>query len=131
MGYRRVVRLAQFMLLAASISPVLAGGYGSEASGVVASRRPLRHVVLIGKVKSLGVTQEEPNQTPQVNFDLEVSDSEIGTQDVSVGMPEISFHCFDDWFATLEGDFAPADELFPSFLLSPKLLSCDRDKPRH
>ena len=88
-------------------------------------RRPaLVHETLTGIVKSLGVVQEEPAETPQAVFYLTVQGPDGRAADVLVSMPAMSFHCLEGQRATLEGDVSAGDKDLPTILMSARLVSC-------
>ena len=82
-------------------------------------------MILTGTVKSMGDSQLEARETPQVSFYLDTSDFDSRPQSILVVIPATRFPCRDGALAILEGDVSPADEFFPLILLSPKVLSCD------
>ncbi len=93
------------------------------AQGAEARRSPparLHRVVVTGTVTSLHKSTEEPGAALQATFHLRTP-----TQSILVSMPAIEFMCFKGARATLEGDLAPADDVFPPILLAAKLLSCE------
>jgi len=80
------------------------------------------HVVLTGVIRSLGVLQTEPSETPQTSFMLVTT--ELGMRrELLVMIPGRTF-CFEGERATVEGDLTPAEAPFPDMLLDARLASC-------
>jgi hypothetical protein len=88
------------------------------------ARPGLVHETLTGIVRSLGVVQEEPAETPQASFYLMVRGPNGRTVDVLVSLPAQALHCSEGELATLEGDVAAADRDMPTLLMQARTLSC-------
>lgn len=120
----RIRILLTFCVLAVSVSfigwPALAE---NDGGGVRLNTLP--HEALTGTVRSLGIVQEEPGATPQVNFYLDVARA-VGTiEAVLISMPVDRPHCSEGERAVIEGDFVAADSIFPAMLFSPHVTSCN------
>ena len=87
-------------------------------------RPGLVHETLTGTIKSVGVVQEEPGETPQAVFYLTVVGADGHPADVLVGMPAQAFHCSQGDRATLEGDVGADEKDSPSVLMRAHILSC-------
>ena len=87
-------------------------------------RPPLVHETLTGVVKSFGVVQEEPGETPQAVFYLTIVGADAHPADVLVGMPVFAFRCAEGDRATLEGDVGANERDRPSVLMGAHIISC-------
>ena len=105
--------------------PARAENNGSETARVM-----LPHETLTGRVRSVGILQEEPGATPQANFYLDVASADGKVQAVLISLPAYRFACSEGEQAAIEGDFVAADSPFPAMLLSAQLLSCNGVKQR-
>ena len=119
--------LLTFCFLAVSVIsvgwPALA-----ENDGGGAAPKTLPHETLTGTVRSLGIVQEEPGATPQVNFYLDVTKADGAVEAVLVSMPVDRPFCSEGELAVIEGDFVAADSTFPAMLFSPHVVSCNAVK---
>ena len=101
----------------------------AENDGGGAGPKKLPHETLTGTVRSLGIVQEEPGATPQVNFYLDVTEADGNVEAVLISMPVYRPFCSEGELAVIEGDLAAADATFPAMLFSPHVVSCNAVKP--
>ncbi len=87
-------------------------------------RPHLVHISLTGTVISFGIVQEEPAETPQATFFLDVVGSDGVRRKVLVVVPAPAFHCWEGERATLEGEVGPDEAKAPTILLDARLVSC-------
>ena len=97
---------------------------GSNTQPQSRDRPRFVHKKLTGTVKAFGIVQEEPAETPQANFYLQVREPDGRLKDILVSMPEYDFPCSEGERATLVGDLTPDDAKMPTVLLSARLVSC-------
>lgn len=98
----------------------------SNAQPQSRTRPRLLHQKLTGTVTSLGIVQEEPAETPQATFNLQVREWHGKSKDIIVSMPAHKFLCNKGDRATLVGDLLPDDAEMPAVLTSPRLVACSR-----
>jgi hypothetical protein len=126
MAIMRIVLALDTILMTSAF----AGEGGAGAPDAHARKAALRHIVVSGRVRSMGVSQLEPGATPQASFYLDPDDADAGSPPILVVIPWPRFPCMDGMRAELEGDFSPTESFFPPILLSPEVLSCDGMKAR-
>lgn len=95
-----------------------------DAGGICQGAQP---VTLTGTVRSLVMIQEEPAETPQSVFTLELRRPWCGETAVFASMPG-PLLCFDGDFATFTGDYFPPVSGFPGgpIFEARKVVGCGR-----
>ena len=77
-----------------------------------------------GMVRSFGIVQEEPGETPQASFYLDVSRRDGHVESLLVSLPAREFRCGDRGRVTVEGEFARASGAMPAVVLAARVVSC-------